>query len=118
MMAAEIDGLFRESKVKWWLVAQIAAFVGWFSFAGVMAVLGVSALIQVVVMVLAALGFSFLIDPRRSWWGTGPTQVMTDPAARRRYRRSMIAALLIALVIGLVVVTALVATGIVEPSGA
>lgn len=116
-MSSQIDGLFRESKVRWWLAAQVAAFVVWLAVGTVMAVGGVPFPLQVFVLVLAAFGFSFLIDPRRSWWGAGPTQVLNDPPALRRYRRSMILWLLAVLVIGFVVVTLMVATGIVRPAG-
>ena len=116
-MSTEIEVLFRESRVRWWLASQVAAFVGWLGGAAVMAVIGVPFLFQVLVLVVAAFGVSLLIDPRRSWWGPGPTQVMNEPTAVRRYRRSMILWLLVALVVAFAVVTLIVATGIVRPAG-
>jgi len=116
-MSSEIDGLFRDSKVRWWLGSQVAAFVGWLGIAVVMAVGGVPFLFRVLLLVVAAFGVSFLVDPRRSWWGSGPTQVMNEPTALRRYRRSMILWLLVFLVIAIADVTLIVATGIVRPAG-
>jgi hypothetical protein len=43
---------------------------------------------------------------------------MTDPGARRRYRRLMTAWLLAPLVISFVVLTLIIATGIIQPAGA
>lgn len=115
LMEPDHNSMFQETKVRWWLATQVAGFVAWLSFATVMAVLGVGAPVQVAVLVVAALGFSVLIDPRRSWWGDGPSRVMNDPAARRRYRRLMIASLFAVLVIAFVAVTFIVAAGIATP---
>ena len=116
-MSSEIEGLFREAKVRWWLRSQVVAFVGWLGIAALMAVVGVPFLFQVLVLVVAAFGVSLFIDPRRSWWGPGPTQVMNEPTAVRRYRRSMILWLLVALVLAFALVTLIIATGIVRPAG-
>ena len=60
MMSSEIEGLFREAKVRWWLRSQVVAFVGWLGIAALMAVVGVPFLFQVLVLVVAAFGVSFL----------------------------------------------------------
>jgi len=113
----DTNRLFRDSKVRWWLTVQVTSFVGWFSLAALMTVAGIEFLFILFAMVVVALGVTFLIDPRRPWWGDGPTRVMTDVSARRRYRRLMTAWLLVALVTGFVVLTVIIATGVIQPPG-
>ena len=117
-MEPDSTTVFQESKVKLWLAAQVAGIVVWLALASAMAVVGVGAPVQVAVLVVAAFGFSSFVDPRRRWWGTGPSRIMDDPAARGRYRRLMIAWLVGVLGLAFVVVTFIVAAGIVEPAGA
>jgi hypothetical protein len=111
------EGLFRDTKVRWWLTLQVASFVGWFSLASAMTVAGVDFLLIILAMVVVALGVTVLIDPRRAWWGDGPIRVMTDPGSRRRYRRMMMSWLLIALITSFLVLTLSVATGFIQPAG-
>ena len=115
-MASDTDELFRDRTVRSWVVVQVIAVLVWLAAIGVLSLNGLSPWVFVPVMVLIAFGVASLLDPRRSWWGTGPMAVMSDPAALRRYRRTMLLSVVGGLGVLFVVVALVVAWGIVTPS--
>ena len=115
-MPSDTDELFRDRAVRSWVVVQVVAVLVWLAAIGVLSLNGLSPWVFVPVMVLVAFGVAYLLDPRRSWWGTGPMAVMSDPAALRRYRRTMLLSVVGGLGVLFVVVALVVAWGIVTPS--
>ncbi len=114
-MPTDTDELFRDRTVRSWIAVQVMAVLAWLATIGVLSLNGFSPWVFVPVMVLVAFGVAYLLDPRRSWWGTGPMAVMSDPAALRRYRRTMILSVVGGVGVLFVVVTLVVATGMVVP---
>ena len=114
-MPTDTDELFRDRTVRSWIAVQVMAVLAWLATIGVLSLNGL------------AHGSS-----SRSWcWshlesrtcstqggrggGTGPMAVMSDPAALRRYRRTMILSVVGGVGVLFVVVTLVVATGMVVP---
>ena len=115
-MPTDTDELFRDRTVRSWVALQVVAVLVWLATIGVLSLNGLSPWVFVPVMVLVAFGCAYLLDPRRSWWGTGPMAVMSDRAALRRYRRTMLLAVVGGLGVLFVVVALVVAWGIVVPA--
>lgn len=98
------------------MALQLLVMLAWFAVITVLVLAGVDFLVVLVVVVAVALAMSWIVDPRRTWWGPGPTLVMTDAAARRRYRIVMTIALIVGLVLLWACVTVVTGAGLV-PAG-
>jgi hypothetical protein len=99
------------------MALQLIVMLAWFAAITILALAGVDVLVVLVVLLAVAFGMSWIVDPRRAWWGPGPTLVMSDAAARRRYRIVMTIALIIGLVLLWACVMAATCAGLL-PAGA
>ena len=113
---ADGNRVFSRPAVRVWMAVQVVGLLAWIGVAFVLSLLGLDFVPLLVLLVLVALGISFLIDPRRTWWGPGPAEVMTDRLLVRRYRVVMTVWLVAALIVGFVLITGIVATGASAPA--
>ncbi len=117
-MESHIDDLFRHRAVKWWIAVQVVGIVAWLAVIAVMTWVGADFLVVAIGAVLLAFAAGFVFDPRRPWWGAGPTAALIDPAARRRYQRVMTIWLVAALALMFVVPLVMIASGILAAASA
>jgi hypothetical protein len=93
-----------------WFVAFVIASAS-------LGVLGVEVWVVLLVVVPLFTATGWLMVPRRSWWGTGPSATLADAEVRKKWRRSEVRFLIIASVaIVLVVPLVLIVTRIAPAS--
>jgi hypothetical protein len=101
------DDLFQDPRARRWIASHYVAFVAWSTIISLMALLGMDIVFVFALGLVIAVVVSWLPSPSRAWWGPGPSQVMADPRALRRYRLRTGVALVVSLaLVPLVVVVA------------
>jgi hypothetical protein len=93
-------------RTRLWVWAQRGLIVAFLACCAIGAM--TNAFVVLFIVVVLAMAAGYLIDPRRSWWGSGPMNLWADPEARRRYRRTEIRFFILAF-IGMLVVAAVLA---------
>lgn len=81
------------------MVSQYIGLAVWLVIVCALSAYGLDLLYVFGVGLVTGLGFGWLLAPSRGWWGPGPSQVMADPAALRRYRKHTLVFFVAALVI-------------------
>jgi hypothetical protein len=95
-----------DDRTRQWVLAQRALFVGFLLGVITLALIGVEWWLVLLVLVPLAMAGSWMIDPRRPWWGTEPMATMTDPDRRKAWRRTEVRFGIAAFIVIVVVVPA------------
>jgi hypothetical protein len=102
-----------DPRLRWWVLCGRALTVVFLLFVVFGAIVGWPFPVIIVLALAIGMTGSWLLDPRRQWWGPEPAAILAEPERRKAWaRRELLVGLALFVVISLVLPAGLAAVSV------